>query len=107
MFLWHADNQSHQIFCRVKHELAEQKAKLSNERRKYQTLYTSFIAGSMTNGLTTSQFPPPNYRPPSPIVMTALSPHKAPEMMSTPRKGMTDPVLSQVKSNRIISHKIR
>lgn len=51
----------------------------------------------MTNGLNTSQFPPPNYRPPSPIVMTALSPpYKAPEMMSTPRKGMTDPVLSQV-----------
>jgi len=31
--------------------------------------------------------------------MTALSPpYKAPEMMSTPRKGMTDPVLSQLRN---------
>jgi hypothetical protein len=54
----------------------------------------------MTGGLTSAvpaQFPPPNYRPPSPIVMTALNP-SVPDMMSTPRKGMTDPVLSQPRN---------
>ncbi|XP_076812231.1 uncharacterized protein LOC143459131 isoform X1 [Clavelina lepadiformis] len=96
----------HTQLQRTRVELEEQKVKLARERKKYQNLHTSAISGSIAghigSGLNNMTSYPFNTTP----FFPTTSPVKVPGetvMSSTPRKDLSEPVLTQLRNKLDVS----
>jgi len=96
------EKQKYQKVCvprRTKHELEERKMQVQQEKRRYQTLYSSMVGGSVSGQLAGTYSPLVRNSLQAPSLYKPLSPEKTvsePVMASTPRKDFANPILSQV-----------